>query len=242
MIRIEAPAKLTLSLKITGVRADGYHLIDALMASLDIADILTIEESDTTTIEVSGPYAQGVPTDNSNLVSKALELVGRTAHVHIEKNIPHGGGLGGGSTNAAAILRWAHFEDHLGAARIGADVPFCLTGGRARVTGIGEIIQPEDFIPQDITLIIPPIHVPTPAVYRMWDSLGGPSGDFENDLEPAALAAIADLATWRDAIEAGIGQRPRLAGSGATWFVYGHLPKAPESLATCAFVHTKTRP
>ena len=125
MTKIIAPAKLTLSLVITGVRSDGFHLIEAEMVSLDIADEIEITASDTTTITISGPFASGVPTDSTNLVARALSLAGRNANVHIQKNIPNGGGLGGGSTDAAAVLRWADWDDAPGAAVVGADIPFC---------------------------------------------------------------------------------------------------------------------
>jgi 4-diphosphocytidyl-2-C-methyl-D-erythritol kinase len=241
VIVLAAPAKLTLTLRVTGVRADGFHLIDSEMTSLTIADTVLIdgesEDDVDTTITVNGPYAAGVPTDSSNLVHKALTLVHRTAHVQITKNIPHGGGLGGGSTDAAAILRWANFTDLDAAARIGADVSFCLVGGRARVQGIGEVVTPLPTHAQDITLFIPPIHVSTPAVYKKWDELGGPEGPNGNDLEPAALAMEPDLATWRDAIGYATGETPLLAGSGATWFVMGHHNV---TLPGAHVVHTST--
>lgn len=242
MTTLEAPAKLTLTLAITGVRADGYHLIDADMVALSLADTVRINDSDTTHITVSGPFADGIPTDESNLVHKALALVGRTAHVHIEKNIPHGGGLGGGSTNAAAILRWANASDPTRAATLGADVPFSLTGGRARVTGIGDVVTALPHEDMDLTLFIPPLHVPTPLVYARWDSLGGPRGDNGNDLEPAALAAVPELADWRDRIEQIYGVRPHLAGSGATWFARGHLTTTAPVPNGLVVVHTTTRP
>ena len=119
---VRAPAKLTWSLRVTGVRADGYHLLDAEFVSLDLADELHITEG-STGISVSGPYADGVPTDGSNLVARALAVTGRTAAVHVVKNIPHGGGLGGGSADAGAVLRWAGVDDPAIAARLGADVP-----------------------------------------------------------------------------------------------------------------------
>lgn len=239
---VHAAAKLTWSLVVTGVREDGYHLIDALMVSLDISDIITITESSNISLSVSGPYAEGVPTDERNIVHRALQLVNRTAHVHIEKNIPHGGGLGGGSADAAAILRWADFTDLEAASRIGADVPFCLNGAPARVTGIGEVLSPSPYISQKLTLIIPPVEVSTPAVYKAWDELGGPRGENGNDLEPAALHAYPELGVWRQKISESLGTTPRLAGSGATWFVPDHLNPANDSLAGCALVHTKTRP
>lgn len=242
MTTLEAPAKLTLTLTITGVREDGYHLIDADMVALSLADTVRIDDSATTQITVSGPYAHGIPTDESNLVHRALALVNRTAHVHIEKNIPHGGGLGGGSTDAAAILRWAHSSDPTRAAALGADVPFSLTGGRARVTGIGDVVTALPHEALDLTLFIPPLHVPTPLVYATWDSLGGPRGDMGNDLEPAALAAVPELADWRGLIEHTYGVQPRLAGSGATWFALGHLTSATRVPDGLVVVHTTTRP
>ncbi len=242
MIRLEAPAKLTLTLSVTGVRADGYHLIDAEMVALDIADVVTIEDADSTSITIDGPFAEGIPTDESNLVHKALALTGRTARVHISKNIPHGGGLGGGSTDAAAILRWANFTDHAAAAAVGAEIPFSLVGGRAHVSGIGEIVQPLSYESRDITLLIPPVHVSTPLVYKTWDAMGGPRGENGNDLEPAALAAVPELREWRQRIAEALGQTPFLAGSGATWFVYGHAPDISGQVTGLGVVHTTTRP
>ncbi|MEY3290177.1 MAG: 4-diphosphocytidyl-2-C-methyl-D-erythritol kinase [Actinomycetota bacterium] len=237
-----APAKLTLSLRVTGVRADGFHLIDAEMVSLDIADELIITDATSTTIVVTGPYADGVPTDETNIVHKALALCGRTAHVSIVKNIPHGGGLGGGSTDAAAVLRWAQFTDVGASATVGADVPFCLVGGRAQVKGIGEIIEPLPFEEKKITLFIPPIHVSTPAVYQSWDGLGGPKGANGNDLEPAALHAYPELQTWKNSIEDAIQQKAFLAGSGATWFALGHTQLDSARLAGVQVVYASTRP
>lgn len=221
---IRAHAKLTRSLRITGVRPDGYHLIDAEMVSLDLHDIVTIDPGGNG-IAATGPFATGVPTDDSNLVARALQLAGRTAAVTIDKRIPHGGGLGGGSADAAAALRWAGHgtgvDDLVAASRLGADIPFCLVGGRARVRGIGEIVDPLAHLALTFTLVIPPLAVSTPAAYRAWDDLGGPTADGPNDLEPAAIAVEPRLARWRDEIGERIGRAPVLAGSGATWFTEG---------------------
>ena len=216
-----APAKLTLSLRILGLRADGYHLIDAEMVTLDWHDTLTIDPS-STGLSADGPYAAGLPTGPGNLVRKALRHVDRSAAVHIHKALPLGGGLGGGSADAAAVLRWAGYEDVAGAALLGADVAFCLVGGQARVRGIGEAVEPLPFEPVDITLVVPPISVSSKRVYVAWDHLGGPHGDGDNDLEPAAVSAFPELATWRDRIREAAGIAPTLAGSGATWFLRGH--------------------
>jgi 4-diphosphocytidyl-2-C-methyl-D-erythritol kinase len=237
---VAAPAKLTLSLRVTGVRADGHHLIDAEMVTLDWHDTLTIDPAGRG-LSADGPFAAGMPLDGSNLVARALAHVDRTAAVHIHKQLPHGGGLGGGSADAAAILRWAGYDDTVGAAALGADVAFCLVGGRARVRGIGEIVEPLPFVPLDITLVSPPLTVSTPFVYRMWDELGGPHADGDNDLEPAAVAAFPALAAWRDRISAAAGITPTLAGSGATWFLRGHHDLAA-ALPDAQVVHTTTRP
>jgi 4-diphosphocytidyl-2-C-methyl-D-erythritol kinase len=216
-----APAKLTLSLRMTGVRDDGYHLIDAEMVSLDLHDTLELGEGDG--LEVVGG-APDVPIDDDNLVRRALQAAGRTAHVRLEKRIPSGAGLGGGSSDAAAVLRWAGITDLDLAVRIGADVAFCLVGGRARVTGIGEVVEPLPFQPRTVTLVTPPLHCSTPAVYRAWDELGGPTAEGPNDLEPAALVVQPELARWRDELGDATGQTPVLAGSGSSWFVEGAHP------------------
>ncbi len=127
------------------------------------------------------------------LVHQALQLTNISAAVHIEKNIPAGGGLGGGSTDAAGVLRWAGFTDLVAASAIGADIAFCMVGGNAQVTGIGEIITPLAPLTSDITLIIPPLHVSTALVYAAWDELKSPHHESGNDLEPAAIAVCPDL-------------------------------------------------
>ena len=221
---VVAPAKLTLSLRITGLRPDGFHLIDAEMVSLDLADQLVFTDGDG--LDVIGATGLAVTTDDDNLVRRALRLVGRTAHVRLTKMIPAGAGLGGGSADAAAVLRWAGVEDPELACRLGADVAFCLVGGRARVTGIGEVIEPLPVLDRTFTLVTPPFGCSTPAVYRAWDELGGPTGSGVNDLEPAALLVEPRLAGWRDQLRAATGEVPVLAGSGSTWFVSGSFPQA----------------
>ena len=155
-------AKLTRTLRVVGVRpSDGFHLIDAEMVTLDFADVLRVREGG----------ANDLPADN--LVSRALAAVGRTAHVRLDKRIPAGAGLGGGSADAAAILRWAGCTSVDVAVGLGADVPFCLLGGgRARVSGIGEVVAPLPPLDLTFTLLTPPLHVSTPAVYAAWDASG----------------------------------------------------------------------
>lgn len=233
---LTAPAKLTLSLRVTGVVADGprrgYHLIDAVMTTLDLHDVIEIEElpaGSTSRVEYSGPFSEGLnegAVSGTDLVTRALRTAGREARVTVTKNIPHGGGLGGGSADAAAILRWAGVTDLEIAANIGADVAFCLSGrGRARVKGIGEIVEPLPPEPGVVTLIVPPFSVSTPAVYRAFDDIeklsGGRQRHLVNDLEHAATVVEPRLAEWRSRITHEVGHPPTLAGSGATWFVVG---------------------
>ena len=233
---LNAPAKLTLSLRVVGTRPDGLHLIDAEMVSLDLHD--TIEVTSGSGVDVVDA-ATGVVIELAgvNLVTTALESCEREARITITKRIPAGAGLGGGSSNAAAVLRWAGCRDLERSAAIGADVAFCLYGGRARVTGIGEQIQPLEFQPQTFTLLTPDIGCRTAAVYAEWDRLGGPKGEYGNDLEPAALSLYPDLRRWRDMLAKASGQRPRLAGSGSSWFVSGAYPGAGRVVARTIPAH-----
>jgi len=245
---VPAPAKLTLSLRVTGARPDGYHLLDAEMVTIDLADDLTFAAGTGIVVVdevVGGLGAAAVPAGPDNLVARALAAVGRRAAVTIVKRIPAGAGLGGGSADAAAVLRWAGVADLDVAGRLGSDVPFCVAGGRARVGGAGESVEALPFEERRFVLLLPPVAVDTGAVYAAWDRRrarrrggrgagggdagGGDGGGDEgagNDLEPAALDVVPVLERWRDRLGEATGRRPRLAGSGAAWFVEGE----PEAL------------
>ncbi len=236
-----APAKLTVELRLTGVRDDGYHLIDAEMVTLELHDVLTVGAGDELT--ASGPFSAGMALDDSNLVRKALRLAGRTAAVHVDKQIPHGGGLGGGSADAAAVLRWGGFDDLVAASRLGADVPFCLRrwpGPRARASA--RSLEPLPHVARTV-------HPGHPAV-RGLDAgrlppvgrARRPVGDHRNDLEPAALDVEPRLVTWRDRIT---GDRacarcsPAAAPRGSSM---GTTPTLAEALAGATVVVTQTVP
>jgi 4-diphosphocytidyl-2-C-methyl-D-erythritol kinase len=239
-VTLTAPAKLTRSLRITGVRPDGYHLLEAEMVSIDLADRLTFGPGDALEVVGGGP---DVPSGDDNLVRRALAIVDRRAAIRLEKAIPSGAGLGGGSADAAAVLRWAGCQDLELAARLGADVPFCLHGGRARVTGVGEQLEPLPHEDLTFTLLTPPLHCSTVAVYRAWDDLGGPtSTEGPNDLEPAALAVAPELAGWRELLAEATGQRPVLAGSGSTWFVDGAFPGPDRLVVRAVPAHDEGEP
>jgi 4-diphosphocytidyl-2-C-methyl-D-erythritol kinase len=243
VVVLTAPAKVTLSLRITGVRDDGYHLIDAEMVTIDLADTLHLDVSHldvspgdpaanvgsgrgrrATRVTVDGPEAPGIDAGGENLVARALDATGQRAEVRVVKRIPAGAGLGGGSADAAAILRWAGVVDPSVAVGIGADVPFCVVGGRARVRGVGEDVEPLAHRAMTLTLATPPFRCSTPAVYAAWDALGGPRAPGPNDLEGAALRVEPRLARWRDELGEATGCTPVLAGSGSTYFVAGSHP------------------
>jgi len=235
---LSAPAKLTLTLQVTGVRPDGYHLLRSEMVSIDLADSLWIGAGRGLTVSTApveaapgpGPGDPSptatVPAGPDNLVTRALASVGRTARVDLVKRIPVGAGLGGGSADAAAVLRWAGCWDPVVAAGLGADVPFCLSGGRASVGGIGEEVTPLPYQERRFTLLLVPFGVDTATVYRAWDGMAAagelpPTGSGPNDLEAPALRLEPRLARWRTVFEQATGHRARLAGSGSTWFIEG---------------------
>lgn len=239
-VEILAPAKLTLSLRVVGTRPDGYHLLESEMASIDLADTLVMRPGDRLTVTTgSGEgttwFADGVrwqgtsvPTGSDNLVERALRVVGRRADVELVKRIPPGAGLGGGSADAAAVLRWAGCADLEVAQGLGADVPFCVAGGRATVRGVGEEIEALPYVDRVFTLLLLPFGMDTASVYRAWDHLADlgderTTGGSGNDLEVAAQMVDDRLARWKKVFAEVSGQVPRLAGSGSTWFVEGAL-------------------
>lgn len=241
-VALDAHAKLTLSLAVTGVRPDGYHLLEAEMVTLELADTLWIDETAVTErahLEMeahwpgTGPGIEpGIdgtwrelpdgPAED-NLVVRALGAVGRSARVHLVKRIPPGAGLGGGSADAAAVLRWAGCHDAAVAVGLGADVPFCLRGGRALVTGIGEEVTPLDYQERTFVLLLVPFGVNTAHVYRRWDQLHHAgtlpaSGSVANELEAPAVDVEPRLVDWKRILEDRTGRAATMAGSGSTWF------------------------
>ena len=198
---IDAPAKVNLTLRVLGRRPDGFHDIETLMAPVDLADRLEVELKDSPGIEFSCSDPS-LPTDGSNLVCKAVgafaAATGREFGVrtHLEKRIPHGAGLGGGSSDAAAVLK--ALNELLGAglptedlekiaASIGSDVAFFIRGVPAICRGRGERVEPVEGVPSaEILLVKPPFPVSTAWAYGVWAAA-------EKSLEtfPAMLGSIA---------------------------------------------------
>lgn len=236
-MHLTAPAKLTLSLRVGDRRTDGMHEVDAEMATIDLCDHLEVTPGAGGVIVVGadGTPVPGVPSGPGNLVDAALALVGRQATVRVVKRIPPGGGLGGGSADAGAILRWAGWRDLEAAVGLGSDVPFCAVGGRARVTGTGARVEPLPYRSLTLLILLPPLHVDTGAVFRAFDQLSPAARrdratHHPNDLTRAALAVEPRLAQWRAAFHAVTGTPPVLAGSGSTWFVPSTQDGAEEVL------------
>jgi 4-diphosphocytidyl-2-C-methyl-D-erythritol kinase len=247
-----APAKLTLSLRVLGARPDGFHDLEALTVSIDTPyDTLAVEPGPPgVRLEVTGPAAAGVPEGDENLVVRAAQAVlpdGAGLQLRLRKQIPSGAGLGGGSSDAAAVLRVCAATFGIrpevverAAAGLGSDVPFCLHGGPAWMRGRGEVIEALT-LPEAIRVlvVVPPFAIETAAVYRAWDELGGPRSDrvlpppdgmahlvaeLANDLEPAAEHVEPQLGPFREALEAAVGTPALLAGSGsACWIPFADL-------------------
>lgn len=249
MTTLRANAKLTWFLEVTGRRENGYHELRSEMTSLDFSDVLFVDESGDY-LRVAG-HRDAVPLDGTNLVSRALALVGRRAGVVIDKVIPVGGGLGGGSSDAAAILRWAGGVDVERALALGGDVPFCQLGGRAIVEGVGERLTPLPFEARDVTLILARgLSVNTAHCYQAYDELRAtgwsPAG--RNHLEVPAGLVEPRLATTLAWLRAEIGANVEVAGSGSTMFIEGHLRSEVDQWdvtgpdVTLAFHQTTTTP
>jgi 4-diphosphocytidyl-2-C-methyl-D-erythritol kinase len=220
-MRIVALAKLTLSLRVTGVRADGLHELDAVMVSVsEPYDTVEIEPASQRSLEVVGPFAAGVPADETNLAWRAAAACGASVAIRLHKGIPPGAGLGGGSADAAAVLVALDADPGI-APSLGADVPFCMRGGAARVRGVGDLLEGLEMPPRTVLVATPRFGCTTADVYRAWDELGGPHAEVNglgaNDLEPAAHRVEPRLLAFKHAVEAAARAPAILAGSGSSY-------------------------
>lgn len=208
MIEEKAYGKINLALRITGRRDDGYHDIDTVFQSIGLYDTIRLEPADCVEISCSEP---ALPCDRSNLAYKAYEALrpyckGKAGvRIHIVKKIPIAAGLAGGSTDCAAVLRGLNRLWHLGlsydqlcriGARLGADVPFCIRGGTARGTGIGEILKKLPSLPDWPVLIVHPhVAVHTARAYSLFDSQDVQSPVDINAQEEAVRAGLLERIT-----------------------------------------------
>ncbi len=246
----DSPAKVNLCLRIVGKRADGYHLLDSIFAAIDLRDRIVVDVCDLaahrpTRVTMRCTYP-GVPCDATNLAARAAEAVLRAAGVgadvsiDIEKRIPPGAGLGGGSSNAATVLHGLNRGARLGLAdarlheialALGADVPFFLTGGCARVRGIGERVDPIRGWPGvPVVVALPAEAISTAWAFRAY--AGGATSDGDtarrlaasdrllpellvNDLEPAVLPAHPAVAHAKRTVLAAGASAAVMSGSGS---------------------------
>ncbi|MCB1537938.1 MAG: 4-(cytidine 5'-diphospho)-2-C-methyl-D-erythritol kinase [Rhodospirillales bacterium] len=238
--RFSAPAKLNLSLAVTGRREDGYHTLRSLIVPTTLGDTLDVVPAPEFTLTVEGLFAVHAPGGEDNLVARAVRalerMAGRAAALAmiLGKNCPAGAGLGAGSADAAAAMRvvnahWGKPFDDAVLARvgleIGAELPFCLMNRAARVTGIGEIVEPVTVAPLDVVVVWPGIVLATGAVFAAYE--GAVSivpendlnpADWRNDLEPAARGIAPVIGTVLDALQAQGAAAARMTGSGSACF------------------------
>ena len=198
MIIKKSPCKINLFLDIKSKREDGYHLIESLFHTIDLFDIIKIEESKEFKISTSGKYKLN-DNEEDNIVAKIfyhfknqMELK-KNYKINIEKNIPTGAGLGGGSSNAATMIKFFLEELNIkpdnelieSFSKFGADIPFFIKGGLSWVSGIGEKIESFNFtLPYKIILIYPNINVSTKLAYSKFT---------ENDFNKSDIFYIKNL-------------------------------------------------
>jgi 4-diphosphocytidyl-2-C-methyl-D-erythritol kinase len=255
-----APAKLNLCLHVTGRRDDGYHLLDSLVVFADVADRVFAQPARGLSLVVAGPEGAGLLAEADNLVLRAARLMdGADVALVLDKCLPVASGIGGGSADAAATLRLLQrmtgqsLPPMTQILRLGADVPVCLAGRPARMSGIGEIVTPLQPLPLlACVLVNPRLPVPTPQVFAALQSRGNPPLP---DLPPQALKTAKSLCGWLHAhsrndlvtparevapiladVQAALAATPdcllaRMSGSGGTHFGLYETPAAARRAA-----------
>lgn len=236
-----APAKVNLTLHVTGQRDDGYHLLDSLVVFANAGDVLELREG-AAMLEITGPFAPGVPTGRENTILKAAELLGLEAAFSLTKNLPHPAGIGGGSADAAAAVRGlcGMAGRDLPAAQdllpLGADMPVCLCNTPQRMTGVGEHVEPvKSLQPMWLVLVNPGVPTPTGPIFHALETKTNPAmgevPDFpslgaqvawlrsqRNDLQLPAIDLCPEVDEALIALEASGALLARMSGSGATCF------------------------
>lgn len=262
-----APAKVNLALHVTGRRADGYHELESLVVFVDVGDELVARPARADRLIVDGPFAAAAGSGDSNLVMRAVRAFrerwpGRVPDgldIALTKNLPVAAGIGGGSADAAAMLRLlarlgegeypiAELRDV--ALSLGADVPACLMSLPSEVRGVGEILHPlRRFPPTHLVLVNPLVPVVTADVFRRLESRQNPPmpalprpltrpaqlglwlAETRNDLEPAAIALVPAIGTLlRDMRTLDGCALARMSGSGGTVFgLFGSAAQAHQA-------------
>jgi 4-diphosphocytidyl-2-C-methyl-D-erythritol kinase len=232
IITRNAPAKLNLTLEITGKRTDGYHLLDSLVAFTEYGDTIQAAEADTLSLTIDGPFGAALsPPSSDNLVLRAARKLADWAGIEpkgaltLTKRLPVASGIGGGSSDAAATLLaltelWQLQPSDSDLAQLGlalgADVPVCLAGRTARLRGIGEIIDPAPTLPPvPVVLVNPGVGLSTPEVFRArtggFSAGADPDGILTSSPTDAAALAHAIAPFGNDLTEAAISRLPIIA-------------------------------
>ncbi|QRM54507.1 4-(cytidine 5'-diphospho)-2-C-methyl-D-erythritol kinase [Sinorhizobium sp. BG8] len=267
-----APAKINLALHVVGQREDGYHLLETLVTFCAFGDRLGVMAAEEDQFTISGPFAGalGESDAGNNLVIRARDLLRQRLasramaapplHLHLEKNLPVSSGIGGGSADAAAVLRalprfWrapiAEGDLMDMAAQLGADVPMCVASTPLLARGIGEELLPlRDFPALSLVLVNPLVSVSTPLVFRLLtskanDPLVLPDSPrtrvewpfilegMRNDLEPPARVLVPEIGEAAALLEESGASLVRMSGSGATCFgIYGPRSDAVKAQET----------
>ncbi len=247
-MEVSSPAKINLFLQVIGKRPDGYHDLRTLMCCIGLYDTIRLRfDEKTISLDCTHP---DVPRDRTNLAWRAAKLffechqTGSGVYIAIDKTIPVGSGLGGGSSNAAAVLKglnthykspFSHQEMIRMARRVGADVPFFIAGKPAVATGIGDVLEPCDQLrPYPILLVFPPTPVSTAEVYKKlrltenkkainknifksdWGAHA--AGLLVNDLEAVASEICPDIQEAKQALLAHGALGAAMSGSGSAVF------------------------
>lgn len=265
MVRELAWAKINLTLDILGKRPDGFHEVEMILQTVELADTLELEKIPSgITLKIAGNTA--IPADSTNLAHRAAAEVQKTCGLNLgvaitlHKKIPAAAGLAGGSADAAATIRGLNRLYNLNmtatqmreiGARIGSDVPFCITGGTCLATGRGEILTPLKPLKAFSVILIKPRgeiptawayktydenpatnHPPTAEIVKMLDAENFPAAfkNFANVLEPVAIKKIPEIATYKNMLTAAGVDVAMMSGSGPTVFAL----TAPDTAAAFA--------
>ncbi len=207
IIKAFAPAKVNLSLHVTGQRADGYHLLDSLVMFADLGDRITLREADTPSFSVTGPMAAGVPEGANNLVVRVAKLFDLPVAITLSKHLPTAAGLGGGSSDAAAtalamceLLGQRDLPEEL--LMLGSDIRVCLMRQTARMQGIGAQVTPLPGLPPLYAVLANPgVVMTTPEVFSAVENKKNPAMPTRLPKLKSSAAFIKWLATQRNDLE-----------------------------------------
>jgi 4-diphosphocytidyl-2-C-methyl-D-erythritol kinase len=247
-MRVESPAKINWSLRITGRRDDGYHDLETLFQTITLHDVITFREAERLSLTCDDPT---IPTDETNLILRAARALGAPpVSIELQKRIPAGGGLGGGSSNAAATL--VALSQMFGITKplhdialgLGSDVPFFLLGGTAYATGRGEVLTPLPSRSIPLLLVLPEERVMTAEAFRLVRRFSVPLGlerlsqmrfeDFANDFEEPVFSLLPRLRMIKERLLRAGAMWASMTGSGST-IVGAFASEALRDAAKAAF-------